>query len=180
VVRSSRQSAGDTNRSAGYGLGMRADELWVESYQGEVLGEALFGLLAERQEDPIRRHQLEVLVLLEHSTKVLAEPVLDTRQLDRSDSSESLSAAQAFADALGSASWEDFAASILPVTEEFLGKYHELVALAADGAELDVARAYVAHEEALATFARRASGQESGDPLEAVLALPHVVSAGAA
>jgi hypothetical protein len=158
---------------------MRADELWVESYQGEVLGEALFGLLAERQEDPIRRHQLEVLTLLEQATKVLAEPVLDGRQLDSGDSSESLSAAKAFADALGSMTWEDFAASILPVTAEFLGKYHQLVALAADSAELDVARAYVAHEEALATFARRASGQESGDPLEAVLALPHVVSAGA-
>jgi hypothetical protein len=157
---------------------MRADELWIESYQGEVLGEALFGLLAERQEDPTRRHQLEVLVLLEHSTKVLAEPVLDGRRLDRSDSAESLSAARAFADALGSVSWQDFAASILPVTEEFLGKYREMVALAADRAELDVARAYVAHEEALATFARRASGQESGDPLEAVLALPHVVAAG--
>jgi len=28
---------------------MRADELWVESYQGEVLGEALFGLLAQQE-----------------------------------------------------------------------------------------------------------------------------------
>ena len=74
--------------------------------------------------------------------------------------------------------WADFAASILPVTTEFLAKYHQLVELAVDGAELDVAKAYVAHEEALATFGRRASGQESGDPLEAILVLPHVVAAG--
>ena len=50
--------------------------------------------------------------------------------------------------------------------------------LAADDAELAVARAYVAHELALATFARRASGQEPGDPLEEILALPHVAAAG--
>jgi hypothetical protein len=161
-----------------YGLGMGADELWIESYQGEVLGETLFGLLAEREEDPVRHHQLEVLTLLERSTKLLAEPVLENRQLDRGDTEGSVSNAKAFADAFEGVAWADFAASILPVTEEFLAKYHQLVELAVDDPELDVAKAYVAHEEALATFARRASGQESGDPLEEILVLPHVVSAG--
>ena len=156
---------------------MGADELWVESYQGEVLGETLFGLLAEREEEPTRRHQLEMLTLLERSTKGLAEPVLDRRELARGDTAASVSNAKLFADALADVAWEDRAASILPVTEEFLAKYRQLVALAVDDAELDVAEAYVAHEEALATFARRASGQESGDPLEEILALPHVVAA---
>ena len=156
---------------------MGADELWVESYQGEVLGETLFGLLAEREEEPTRRHQLEMLTLLERSTRGLAEPVLDQRELARGDTAASVSNAKLFADALADVTWEDRAASILPVTEEFLAKYRQLVALAVDDAELDVAKAYVAHEEALATFARRASGQESGDPLEEILALPHVVAA---
>jgi hypothetical protein len=156
---------------------MGADELWVESYQGEVLGETLFGLLAEREEDPARRHQLDVLTLLERSTKALAEPVLENRRLDRGDTAGSVSNAKAFADAFEGVAWADFAASILPVTAEFLAKYHQLVELAVDDAELDVAKAYVAHEEALATFARRASGQESGDPLEAILGLSHVVAA---
>ena len=48
---------------------MSAEELWVESYQGEVLGEALFGAMAARESDPDRRHQLEVLTLLERTTK---------------------------------------------------------------------------------------------------------------
>jgi hypothetical protein len=34
---------------------MGANELWVESDQGEVLGEALFELLATRETDPVRR-----------------------------------------------------------------------------------------------------------------------------
>jgi hypothetical protein len=155
-----------------------ADDLWVESYQGEVLGETLFSLLAERELEPTRRRQLEVLALLERSTKALAEPVLARRRIDRGDTAASGSSATELAGALATVAWEDFAASILPVTTEYLAKYRELVALAVDEAELDVAKAYVAHEEALATFARRASGQESGDPLEEILALPHVVSAG--
>jgi hypothetical protein len=155
-----------------------ADELWVESYQGEVLGETLFGRLAEREEEPTRRRQLEVLTLLERSTKVLAEPVLARRRIEPGDTAASVANATELAEALVAVAWEDFAASILPVTAEFLVKYRELVELAVDDAELDVATAYVAHEEALATFARRASGQESGDPLEEILALPHVSTAG--
>jgi hypothetical protein len=165
-------------QGAGYSRAVGAYELWVESYQGEVLGETLFGRLAEREQEPTRRHQLEVLTLLERSTKVLAEPVLAHRGIDRGDAAASVSNATELADALAAVAWEDFAASILPVTTEFLAKYRELVELAGDDAELDVAKAYVAHEEALATFARRASGQESGDPLEEIVALPHVIAAG--
>ena len=98
---------------------MSADELWVEVYQGEVLGEALFGLLTEREQDPARRRQLETLVVLERSTKELAE----------------------------------------------------------DDSEREVAETYVAHERALASFARRVLGQEPGEPLEPILSLPHVAAA---
>ncbi len=156
---------------------MGADELWIESYQGEVLGETLFGVLAEREGDPTRRRQLEVLTLLERSTRALAEPVMDRRGLDRGDTAGSISDAKELADALAEVPWEDFAGSILPVTAQFLAKYHELVELAVDNVEREVARAYVAHEEALATFARRSAGEESGDPLGAILALPHVPAA---
>ena len=43
-----------------------------------------------------------------------------------------------------------------------------------------IAEAYVAHEEALAAFARRVLGQEAGEPLEQILALPHVAAASVA
>jgi hypothetical protein len=156
---------------------MEAPALWVESYQGEVLGEALFGRLAQQQGDPQRRHQLEVLTLLERTTKELAEPLFDGRALDRGDSAATLTAAAELGDALADVPWEDFLASIGPITVEFLAKYHRLVELATDGAERAIAEAYVAHEQALAAFARRALGQEDGEPLELVLALPHVAAA---
>ncbi|MDE3086270.1 MAG: hypothetical protein KGJ77_05830 [Acidobacteriota bacterium] len=156
---------------------MSAGELWVESYQGEVLGETLFGLLAARQEDPVRRHELEVLTVLERATKELAEPVLDARGLDRGDTAATVASAETMADSVAGISWAQLLGSIEPVTVRFLAKYEELVRLSEDAAERSVAETYVAHERALASFARRSLGEEDGEPLERILALPHVAAA---
>ena len=156
---------------------MSADELWVEVYQGEVLGEALFGLLTEREQDPARRRQLETLVVLERSTKELAAPVLARRALEPGDTAMTIASAAAMADAVGAMPWERFVASLEPGTAEFLAKYRRLVELAEDDSEREVAETYVAHERALASFARRALGQEPGEPLEPILSLPHVATA---
>lgn len=156
---------------------MNASGLWVEAYQGEVLGEALFGSLAAREEDAGHRHQLEVLALLERATKELAEPVFEQRSLDRGDTDATLKAAADLADALAGVTWEAFLASFEPIITEFLAKYRQLVELACDDTERAIAEAYVAHEEALAVFARRGLGLEPGDPLQEILALPHVAAA---
>jgi hypothetical protein len=156
---------------------MDADELWVESYQGEVLGEALFALLAERESDPERRRQLDGLLLLERATKELAEPVLERRALDRGDTAGTVADAAGIADAVGTMQWEDFLGSLEPGTTQFLLKYRRLVELSTDETERGIAEAYVAHERALAAFARRALGQEAGEPLEPIHALPHVAAA---
>jgi hypothetical protein len=153
---------------------MGVSELWVESYQGEVLGETFFGLLAGKESDSGRRRELEVLTLLERSTKKLAEPVFERNGFDRGDSEATVAAATELAKAVESLTWEELLGSIVPLTEQFLVKYRELVELADDGADRQVAEAYVAHEEALASFARRGLGQEAGDPLELILGLPHV------
>jgi len=95
---------------------MSADELWVEVYQGEVLGEALFGLLTEREQDPARRRQLETLVVLERSTKELAAPVLARRALEPGDTAMTVASAAAMADAVSAMPWERFVASLEPGT----------------------------------------------------------------
>jgi hypothetical protein len=156
---------------------MGADELWVESYQGEVIGEVWFGLLAERQDDPVRRHHLEVLTLLERATKELAEPVFDWRALDRGDTATSIASAKALADADAGMTWDQFLELLVSLTTDFLVKYRQLVELTGDERERRIAEAYVAHEEAIATFARRSLELEDGEPLEAILALPHVTAA---
>lgn len=153
---------------------MGAPELWIDSYQGEVFGEAVFAGLAEHEGDPERRHQLEVLTRLERRTKELAERVLARRGLDRGDSAASLASARRTAEAVPRMSWDEFMQGILVFTVESLEKYHQLVELAPDDVERAIAEAYVAHEEALAAYARRSLGQEAGEPLELILALPHL------
>jgi hypothetical protein len=159
---------------------MDPDELWVDSYQGEVLGEALFGLLAERETDPGRRRYLEALTLLERATRQLAEPVFERHDLDRGDSAASVTMAGELADGVATLSWEEFLGSFEPVISQFLEKYRRLVTLAADEDDRRVAEAYVAHELALAASVRRELGQEAGDPLEPIFDLAHVAAAAAA
>ena len=159
---------------------MEADALWIESYKGEVLGEQLFAALADREVDPGRRRQLEALTILERATKELAQPVLDRRSLVPVDVNETLTEAHALAEAVAALSWEQFLGSFEPVISQFLDKYRRLVELATDDAERAVAQAYVAHELALATFVRRALGEEIGEPLEEIVALPHVAAVGSA
>src|ERR1700730_11129615 len=118
---------------------MGATELWVESYQGEVLGEALFGLLALREEDLARRHQLEVLTLLERATKKLADPVFEKRALDRGDTAATVEAAAGMADAVAGMPWEEFLGSFEPVITQFLDRYRQLVDLATDKTEREIA-----------------------------------------
>jgi len=148
--------------------------LWGEAYQGEVLGEAFFQMLSERQTDPARRHELEVLAELERSTKLLAEPVFDRNGYDRGDSAETTQTAADAVENAAMAPWEDNLRLIVVVAESFLPKYRELVELSTDEQDRAVARSYVDHELALMSYARRALGEEQGDPLEQVVALPHV------
>ena len=159
---------------------MTVKELWVEAYQGEVLGETLFAALAERETQPDRRHQLGMLAVLERATGELAGPVFDARGWDRGDTDATRATAANIAAQLDLTDWAGFLGSIEPVTLQFLEIYRQLVDLAADDAERDVARAYVDHELALRTFARRALGQEAGDPLAPILELPHVKAAAGA
>ena len=155
------------------------EQLWTESYQGEVLGETLFGRLAERQEDPERRRQLEVLTLLERATKELAEPLLERKGYERGDTAATVTRATELAEAVAGMTWEQFLGSFESVTKEFLARYHRILELTDDESERALAQAYVAHEHALCAFARRALGREAGEPLAEILALPHVAAASA-
>jgi hypothetical protein len=156
---------------------MSAAELWADAYQGEVLGEALFSELAGRQSDATRRHQLEVLTMLERCTKELAQPILAARDIASGDSAASAAAGRELGEGVADLPWDEFLRSFEPVTTQFLAKYRRLVVLATDDEERRVADAYVAHELALMAYVYRALGEETGDPLEPILALPHVARA---
>ena len=95
-------------------------DLWVESYQGEVFGETIFGWLADREELPERKYQLQMLMRLERSTKELAEPVFVRRGIECGDTEATVAAALDVARAVADMPWEDLMAGIVPLTVQFL------------------------------------------------------------
>jgi hypothetical protein len=155
---------------------MDTKRLWVEAYQGEVLGETLFGYLAERDPDPERRRKLEVMTALERATKELAEPLFERHGWDRGDARATAEAVLAGAPQVAEMPWEDFIRSIPPVADTYLVKYRQLVAEVDDPQDRAVAEAYVDHELALVAFARRELGEEEGDVLAPIMSLPHVAA----
>ena len=150
--------------------------MWVEVYQGEVLGETLFGYLAEHEADPDRRRKLEVMTALERATRELAEPVFARHGWDLGDTRATAEGVLASAPQVQEMAWDAFIRSIPPVADTFLVTYRQLVAEVDDAEDRAVAEAYVEHELALVAFARREVGEQAGDPLEPILSLPHVAA----
>ena len=56
-------------------LSQEAVDLWVKSFQGEVLGEAYFSRMSEMAEAPNEKHKLQALASLEALHQGSAEAV---------------------------------------------------------------------------------------------------------
>lgn len=146
-----------------------AVRLWVESYQGEVLGEAYFAGMAERITDPALREKINLLTCLERSTKELLEPVI--RRLGVSAEPD-----QAMLDAAGNVTDVEYLPmlkSFIAAAAEYLGRYTRLRSLVEppDGAIVDQ---LIAHELAFELFARRELAGDNDDSTEPIRALSHV------
>ena len=142
-----------------------AQALAAWAYEGEVVGEALFGSLASAEHDPVRRDHLLTLASLERATATRLEPVLARLQVTPADPEELAARGRAAADAVRTASWAEFLEAVARGIAPAIERYLALRALLERDlhAAMD---AVVAHEEALAAFVERSlSGAD--DPVEA-------------
>jgi len=155
------------------GTAKTENELWLDAYNGEVFGEALFGRLAEQAADPTVREKLGILTRLEASTKQLLEPVLDGLGIDRAGADETVANAHSLAAASGSVPWHDLLASFEPNTKQFVAIYEALGELT-DREHRPIVELLLAHERALCEYARRELAGDSAAAADAILSLPHV------
>ena len=132
--------------------------LLVESYHGEVWGEAIFGTLAELLADEDQRTKLRTLTLLEATMAGFLAPLVPSGAADEAGQRAS---GEETAKALVDVPWSDFVGSIEPVTEEFLAKYRRLGEVAIRPDWVAAAAVLVSHEEALRQFARE---ETAGQP----------------
>lgn len=125
--------------------------LLVESYHGEVWGEAIFGTLAELLADEDHRAKLRTLTLLERTMAGFLAPLVPPGAADEAGQRAS---GEETAKALIDLPWSEFVGSIEPVTEQFLAKYRRLGEVATRPDWVAAAGVLVSHEEALGEFAR--------------------------
>jgi hypothetical protein len=145
------------------------DELWARAYQGEVLGEALFGCIADRLRDPERAAKMRVLSTLERKTKEAIVPSLERAGISTEPDPEML----ALADTLAvDVEWSEFLAATQSITEQYIPLYERIGEL--DPSEQPASVLLVAHEAALRAFSRAELAGDTATSLDAINALAHM------
>jgi len=148
------------------------EKLWVQAFQGEVLGEALFGGIAEVVDDAEHARKMRVLATLELRTKEAVAPSLERAGISTEPDVEMLSLAEGMAAASADSTWEQMMTSIDSVTGQFIPLYERIAEL--DPTEREAADLLVAHEVALRDFARAELAGRTDSSLNPVNALAHM------
>jgi hypothetical protein len=147
------------------------DELWVKAYQGEVLGEALFGRFADQIADEEHAAKMRVLAELERRTKEAIAPALERAGLSTQPDPDSISTAEALAGA-GTTPWLELLATFEPITSQFCAMYRRIGEL--DPTERAASELLVAHELALRNFARAEIAGDTQTSMDEINALAHM------
>ena len=147
------------------------DVLWIKAYQGEVLGEALFGRIADQLDDEERKAKMRALATLERRTKESIAPALERAGLSTEPDPESLATAEALSGA-ASTPWKDFLGTFEPITSQFCAMYRRIGEL--DPSESEASELLVAHELALRDFARAEIAGDTTTSLDRINALAHM------
>ena len=151
----------------------RGDEefarLLVWAYRGELVGEAMFGALADAWAIEGRGEQMLVLAELERRMALALVPLLRRYSLDGGDDERSRRTGRESAAAIAGKGWDDFLKQSAPATDAALARYHRLRDLAPDPDR--VIDELIAHEEALQAYAVAEMIGDAGRSLEPVRAV---------
>jgi hypothetical protein len=148
------------------------EELWSKAYQGEILGELLFGGIADKVEDPDQAAAMRTLATLEQRTKEAVAPALERAGVSTDTDPETKALAEALLAGALTLSWDELMATFGPITAQFIPLYRRIGALSP--AEQETASLLVAHEEALRDFSRAEIAGDRAHSLEPIMALTHM------
>jgi hypothetical protein len=148
------------------------EELWVKAYQGEVLGELLFGGIADGLEDPDQAAAMRALATLERRTKEAVAPALQRAGISTEADPETEALAGALLPGALALSWVELMATIGPITAQYIPLYRRIGELSP--AEQEVAGLLVAHEEALRDFSGAEIAGDRARSLQPIMALAHM------
>jgi hypothetical protein len=142
-----------------------------ERFQGEVYGEAIFRVMAERCTDPVNAKKLRVLEQLERETKEVLRPATRAAGHAGVESDEAVRAGEELGGKLARAPWPALMAGLEKELAGFVARFEQAEALAPPGSEA-LARHVTDHERALLAFAlREIAGAPPDESLAPILAL---------
>jgi hypothetical protein len=130
----------------------RYDTLLVDAYQGEVLGEALFGAFAERVSDPDHAQKLRTLQRIEGTTAAQLRPLVDAANINVAAPDEEQTRRQGREIGNAGIEWDVFVQGLHDALPPYLANFVQLRTLAADPNDPALV-ALVAHEQAINAFA---------------------------
>jgi hypothetical protein len=148
------------------------EELLARAYQGEILGELLFGGIADRLEDPDQAAAMRTLATLERRTKEAIAPALERAGVSTDTDPETQTLAAALLAGALALSWDELMATFGPITAQFIPLYRRIGELSP--AERETADLLVAHEEALRDFSRAEIAGDRARSLQPIMALAHM------
>jgi hypothetical protein len=146
--------------------------LLVKAYQGEVSGEVLFGIIAERTQDPERKRKFEVLTQLEARTREACVPAMERHGLPTEHDPDTVANAKVMAEIAVTMKWEDLMSSFAPITSQFVILYKRIGEISPE--DRDLSKLLVDHEHALLSFADHELRGETENSLEPIQSLPHM------
>ena len=148
------------------------EELWAKAYQGEVLGELLFGGIAEQLEDPDQAAKMRMLATLERRTKEATAPALQRAGVSTDPDPEIVATADALLPGALALGWTDLMSTVGPITAQYIPLYQRIGELSP--AERETADLLVAHEQALRDFALAELEGDAARSLDPIAALAHM------
>ena len=128
-----------------------SDEL-RDLYQGEIIGEALFGRMLDFYDDPIAHYKVALMLQLETETKARLRPAMLELGVDLRELNESREAGLTMAASLAGKPWLEAMKILYEALLPFVERY-TAIAANAPARYRDLAQSMVRHETSLLRFA---------------------------
>jgi hypothetical protein len=127
------------------------EELLLEAYHGELLGDALFGAMADAEDDDAQREKLRALQQVEARTASRLRVLVEKAGIDAGDEQAPRADGVRMAEGVGDQPWLAFLESLRSALPSYLANFEQLQSIGERDDPILVE--LVAHEQAIDRFA---------------------------
>jgi hypothetical protein len=139
------------------------EDLLLDAYRGELLGESLFGAMADTEPDDARREKLRALEAVEARTASRLQVLIETSRIDAGDEQAPRADGLRLVEGMGDQPWLPFLENVRRALPAFLANFERLRSIGAP--DDPILAELVAHEQAIDRFAELEGEGRSAEAL---------------